>query len=164
MSNQEIENTEKLIPSTQFNIGKLVNVWKRFFDDWAHQEFVRQGYPYFKMSYMPFIMNISSKGSTNNEIAQKAKVTKQAMSKVVKELTSIGLIRIEKHPEDARASLIFLSEAGEKFVNQSKVCVFGLQEEYQAILGEEAMHQLLLSLQKIVNYHEIKTENKTLKV
>ena len=68
------------------NIGRLVNMWKRFFDDWAYEELNQLGYDYFKMAYMPFIMNISETGSTNNEIAIKAKVTKQAMSKVVVQL------------------------------------------------------------------------------
>lgn len=163
MSNIEHQNIESGRLSHQLNIGKLVNVWKRFFDDWAHQEFVKQGYPYFKMSYLPFIMNISTSGSTNNEIAQKAKVTKQAMSKVVKELTAHGLIRVEKHPTDARASMIFLTKEGEKFVSQSKFCVSGLQEEYKTIIGEEALNQMLESIHKIVQHHETTTVNKTLK-
>lgn len=137
MSNTLPENTENKSISSLPNVGKLVNVWKRFFDDWAYQEFEKQGYPYFRMSYMPFIMNISNSGSTNNEIAQRAKVTKQAMSKVVKELTTHGLIRVEKHPTDARATMIYLSEAGEKFVAQSKSCVYGLHDQYEEILGAE---------------------------
>ncbi len=164
MSNELSENTENKSISSLPNVGKLVNVWKRFFDDWAYQEFEKQGYPYFRMSYMPFIMNISNSGSTNNEIAQRAKVTKQAMSKVVKELTSLGLIRVEKHPTDARATMIYLSEAGEKFVAQSKSCVYGLHDQYEEILGAEALNQMLESMHKIVQHHETITQNKTLKL
>lgn len=92
------------------NIGKLINTWKRFFDDWAYEQLNFHGYDYFKMGYMPFIMNISVNGSTNNDVAKKAKVTKQAMSKVVKELLEHELIKIEKHETDARVSLIFYSK------------------------------------------------------
>jgi len=164
MSNTTPQNTENTNAFLPLNVGKLVNTWKRFFDDWAHQELELRGYPYFKMAYMPFIMNISNEGSTNNEIAQKAKVTKQAMSKVVKELTSLGLIRVEKHPTDARATMIYLSDAGEKFVAHSKRCVLGLHDQYEEILGAEALNQLLNSMQKIVQHHEAITQNKTLKL
>lgn len=164
MSNTTPENIDKTTNLLPPSVGRLVNLWKRFFDDWAHQELELRGYPYFKMAYMPFIMNISNEGSTNNEIAQKAKVTKQAMSKVVKELTTLGLIRVEKHPTDARATMIYLSDAGEKFVAQSKLCVTGLHAQYKEILGEEELNQLLHSMQKIVQHHETITQNKTLKL
>ena len=164
MSNTLPENTENTRISSLPNVGKMVNMWKRFFDDWAHREFEKQGYPYFRMSYMPFIMNISNSGSTNNEIAQRAKVTKQAMSKVVKELAALGLIRVEKHPTDARATMIYLSESGEKFVVQSRSCVYGLQHQYEEILGAEALNQMLESMHKIVQHHEAITQNKTLKL
>lgn len=162
--NKKLTNADLYTSFRRLNIGKLVNVWKRFFDDWAHQEFERCGYPYFKMSYMPFIMNISENGSTNNEIAHKAKVTKQAMSKVVKELTDHGLIRVEKHPSDARASMIYLTEEGKKFITQSVHCVTGLQKQYEDLIGKASLDQMMESMQKIVEHHERSTLNKTLKL
>jgi DNA-binding MarR family transcriptional regulator len=113
------------------NIGKLINMWKRFFDDWAHEELNNHGYDYFKMSYMPFIMNISEQGSTNNEIAIKAKVTKQAMSKVVKELLAFDLIKIQKHETDARAALIFLTQNGKDLITDTKMCWRAHNRVYQ---------------------------------
>jgi DNA-binding MarR family transcriptional regulator len=144
------------------NIGKLINMWKRFFDDWAHEELNKHGYDYFKMGYMPFIMNISDSGSTNNEIAIKAKVTKQAMSKVVKELLAFDLIKIQKHETDARAALIFLTQKGKDLIADTKKCVAELSSEYIDIIGEKNYKVMVDSMYKIVKHHELKTHNKTL--
>ena len=58
-----------LLTQNPKHIGRLLNMWKRYFDDWANDNLFSNGYQYFKMAYMPFIMNISPEGSTNNEIA-----------------------------------------------------------------------------------------------
>jgi len=144
------------------NIGRLLNMWKRFFDDWAYEELNQLGYDYFKMAYMPFIMNISETGSTNNEIAIKAKVTKQAMSKVVKELLAYDLIKIKKHETDARAALIFLTQKGKDLIADTKKCVGELSTEYIDIIGERNYKVMIDSMYKIVKHHELKTHNKTL--
>jgi len=114
------------------------------------------------MGYMPFIMNISKNGSTNNDVATKAKVTKQAMSKVVKELLEHKLIKIEKHETDARASLIFLTEKGKKLIHDTKKCVRSLSIEYANLVGDKNYQIMIDSMFKIVKYHEVKTHNKTL--
>ncbi len=144
------------------NIGKLINTWKRFFDDWAYEQLNFHGYDYFKMGYMPFIMNISKDGSTNNDVAMKAKVTKQAMSKVVKELLEHKLIKIEKHETDARASLIFLTVKGKNLIHDTKRCVNTLSGEYAELVGDKNYQIMIDSMFKIVKHHESKTHNKTL--
>lgn len=146
------------------NVGRLLNMWKRYFDNWANEKLFEHGYSYFKMAYMPFIMNISDAGSTNNEIALKAKVTKQAMSKVVKELLQHGIIRVEKHADDKRASLIFLTSKGKKLVGDTKGCVLDLSDEYREIVGTANFDVMIECMYKILQYHEAKNEGKVLQV
>lgn len=161
---QAMKTNEKPANYNEKNIGKLINTWKRFFDDWAYEQLNYHGYDYFKMGYMPFIMNISENGSTNNEVAIKAKVTKQAMSKVVKELIEHGLIKIEKHETDARASLIFLTENGKNLIRDTKKCVNSLGDEYAELVGDKNYQIMIDSMFKIVKHHESKTQNKTLRL
>jgi DNA-binding MarR family transcriptional regulator len=144
------------------NIGKLINMWKRFFDDWAYEALAREGYDYFKMSYMPLIMNISETGSSNNEIAAKARVTKQAMSKVVKELLAKGLISSQKHKTDARVSILFLTPKGKKFIEDTKRCMNKLGDEYKELVGVHNFEVMVDCVFKINQYHEAKTENRIL--
>jgi DNA-binding MarR family transcriptional regulator len=139
------------------NVGRLLRIWRRYFDDWANKKLDESGYGFFKMAYMPFIMNISPEGSTNNEIAVKARVSKQAMSKVVKQLVEHGLIRTEEHGQDARASIIFLTIKGKEFVIEvKKRCLMELDIEYRTIVGEKNYEIMLDSMLKIVEYHDQK--------
>lgn len=151
-------------PNYNKNVGKLINRWKRFFDDWAYETLANEGYDFFKLSYMPFIMNISETGSSNTEIAAKAKVTKQAMSKVVKELERKGLISSQKHETDARVSIIFLTPKGKSFIADTKKCVNKLGEEYKELVGADNFEIMVDCIFKINEYHESKTENRTLYV
>ena len=146
------------------NVGKLINRWKRFFDNWAYETLASEGYDFFKLSYMPFIMNISETGSSNTEIAAKAKVTKQAMSKVVKELEGKGLISSQKHETDARVSIIFLTPKGKSFIADTKKCVNKLGEEYKELVGVDNFEIMVDCIFKINEYHESKTENRTLHI
>src|SRR5690348_4370446 len=92
--------------------GRLLSILKRQFEAWAITELENHGYDDFKMGYMPLLMNIHPEGITNNELAKTAKVTKQAMSKVVKELVEAGYITTEIHGRDKRSSIISLTTKG----------------------------------------------------
>ena len=72
--------------------GKVLSHLRKQFEQWAIERLARKGYKDFKMTYMPVIMNIDLNGTNNNDLAQRAQVTKQAMSKVVKELQNSGYI------------------------------------------------------------------------
>ena len=134
--------------------GKLISHLKRQFDTWATAELENHGYSDFKMGYMPLLMNIHPEGITNNELAKKAKVTKQAMSKVVKELVEAGYIRTETHGQDKRSSIIYLTTKGKKLVLSARSKVFDLEKEYEAFVGKKKFEELKEWLTKIIDYHD----------
>ena len=136
--------------------GKILAHLKRLFDAWAIAELIKKGYDDFKMAYMPLLMNIHPEGITNNELAKKARVTKQAMSKVVKELIEYGYIKTEVHGTDKRSSIIFLTTKGKKLVLSARSRLFELENEYEQLLGKNNFHQLKQQLMKIIHYHDEK--------
>lgn len=159
----KLEEAELLTHNPK-NIGRLLNMWKRYFDDWANEALFAHGYSYFKMAYMPFIMNISPTGSTNNEIAEKAKVSKQAMSKVVKELLEFGLIKVEKHSVDARVSHILLTAKGKHLVTDTKKYVLGLASDYEQLIGKKNYAIMIDSMHKIVSHHQALKQNENIEL
>lgn len=141
------------------NWGKICYYVKKEFDDWATDELAKQGYPNFKMMYMPFLMNINVDGNTNKEIANKGRVSKQAMSKVVKELETLGLIKVDNNQADKRSAIIFLTNKGKKMVYTAKKHVQALTNEYKEIMGIENYNIMLEGLIKIIAYHADKKAN-----
>lgn len=156
---KQSETDRKLLDYQQSknrSIAKLLSHLKRHFDAWAMDEFAAHGYGDFKMGYMPLIMNIHPEGITNNELAKKAKVTKQAMSKVVKELTEADYITTETHGKDKRSVLIYLTAKGKKLVVTARERVMELEKEYEGLLGKRKLAELKEMLIRLVDYHDAK--------
>ena len=138
------------------SVGKLISYLKRHFDAWAIAELTRHGYTDFKLAYMPLVMNIHPEGITNNELAKKAMVTKQAMSKVVNELAEAGYITTETDGSDRRSSIIYLTSRGKKLVLKTRTRLQELEKEYEQVLGKNELVQTKEMLQKLIDYHQSK--------
>lgn len=133
--------------------GKIVKMLSRSFEEWANNRLIERGYKNFKMGYMPFLMNIGPEGATNNELATRAKVSKQAMSKVVKELEDLNFIKVVANKVDRRSVSIFLTDKGKKFVIEVRTCVDDLSNEYKKLVGNERFQTTVEVLSEIINYH-----------
>jgi DNA-binding MarR family transcriptional regulator len=94
------------------------------------------------MGDMVLLVNISTEGIINNELAKKARITKQAMSKVVKNLEATGFIYTRKHETDNRATVIFLSDKGKQLVIDVSGAVQEITSFYTGIIGEKDAEQL----------------------
>lgn len=136
--------------------GKIISHLKRHFDAWAITELAAHGYANFKMGYMPLLMNIGPDGITNKELAKKAQVTKQAMSKVVNELTDAGYIKISTHETDKRSVVIQLTTQGKKLVVSSRSRVDSLEKEYEGTLGKRKFTELKEMLSRLIDHHNEK--------
>ncbi|WP_341842960.1 MarR family winged helix-turn-helix transcriptional regulator [Chitinophaga caseinilytica] len=116
---------------------RLLSIVKKDFDARLTEHLQQNGYADFKIGDMVLMANISTEGTINNELAKKARITKQAMSKVVKNLEAIGYIITRKHETDNRATVIFLSEKGKQLMIDMFSAVKGIQEYYTGIIGEK---------------------------
>jgi DNA-binding MarR family transcriptional regulator len=136
--------------------GKIITYLKRQFDQWAAQKLASHGYKNFKMAYMPLLMNIQAEGTNNNELARNARVTKQAMSKVAKELHELGYIRTKTDPTDKRSTIFMLTDKGKKLVIEARIGVKELMDEYRSVIGKEEYDNTIQVLLKIVEYTDQK--------
>lgn len=146
------------------NYGKLVQLQKRFFDEWALERLNQKGYVRFKLSYMAFLMNIDEHGISNKELAEKAHVTKQAMSKVMKELEKLGLVESKTHEEDARMSVISLTDKGKQMVITVVENVCEKMDEYEALVGKANFQQAMDTMFIILEYEKVKMAGKQLRL
>src|SRR5450432_870164 len=113
---------KKLIETEHIQKGnwvKLISVLKHQSHEWATARLCKEGYSDFKMVYMPVFMNIPPEGINNNDLAVHARVTKQAMSKVAKELQKLGYIKSKTDPRDKRSTIFMLTDRGKKMVVQA---------------------------------------------
>lgn len=150
---QQLRDTECLKAQSW---GKIISYLKRQFDQWATERLNQHGYKSFKMAYMPVLMNIKVDGTNNNELARNARVTKQAMSKVAKELHELGYIKTKVDPNDKRSTIFMLTDRGKKLVLEARMAVKGLMDEYREVFGHEDYDRTIQLLLKIIDYTDEK--------
>jgi DNA-binding MarR family transcriptional regulator len=152
---QKLKDTEYI---KAHSWGKIVTFMKRQFDQWATEKLTENGYSAFKMAYMPVLMNIKADGTNNNELAKVARVTKQAMSKVSRELIESGYIKTKTDPSDKRSTIFMLTEKGKKLVIEARLCVKDLMDEYRTVIGAEEYDRTVQTLLRILEYTDQKLQ------
>ena len=140
----------------QKNYGKMVQIQKKLFDVWALNRLKEEGYDGFQLGYIGFLMNIEEDGITNKEMAEKVHVTKQAMSKAIKELEKLALVKIQPHESDARMSIIFLTDHGKELVVMMVRNLKEKTKEYEELVGKERFQQALETMFDIILYEKEK--------
>jgi len=128
---------------------RMVNLVKKDMDNRLMEQLQQRGYADFKMGDMVFIANIAPEGIINNELAKKAHITKQAMSKVVKNLEAAGYIITRKHESDNRATVIFLSDKGKELVIAATESVLEIEQYYSSLIGATDMETTRDVLQRL---------------
>ncbi len=136
--------------------GKILSLLKKQFDQWAIERLAKKGYKGFKMTYMPVIMNIDQNGTSNNDLALRAKVTKQAMSKVIKELQKSGYISSKTDPNDKRSTIFKLTSKGQNLISSATESVGELMDEYRKLVGKKNYDTLLTQSVTIIEYMDKK--------
>jgi len=101
-----------------------------------------KGHPGLKMSYAQVLSLIGPEGGRIQQMARIQEVSKQAIAAVAKELETLGYIRRETDPEDARQVLLILSERGLQLLTDSVNSVAELERELQGIAGRRALGEI----------------------
>lgn len=131
------------------SLARLINLFKKDIDTRVTNRIQQRGYQNFKLGDMSLLVHIDPQGTINNDLARKARISKQAMSKVVKNLVAENYIGTRKHDTDNRASIIFLTEKGKEFMINVYDGVDETQALYEEIIGVDGVAELKAILKKL---------------
>ena len=101
-------------------------------------------------SHMHLLFTIGMDGVSNSEMARRAKVSKQAMSKLVQEIQKYNLISIEPNEHDSRCNIISLTDEGAEVL--MKIWEFNklLTADFENLLGKTKSKKLLALMAELV--------------
>ena len=139
-------------------MGRLFWRLKRYTGNFIEPRLHALGYTDFKMSYLMFLSNIEENGITNNELAKRACVTKQMMSKIVGLLENEGYVYTQKNPTDSRSSIIFLNDRGKELFVTIKVCMQEVRDKFDQIVGPERMEEVIDTMVALISTLESEDE------
>lgn len=117
----------------------------------ATQEKLLASERYEKLSlmYEGYISQLAERDCSPGELAAKLSISKQACSKVIRELEGLDLITRRKHPEDSRSSLLSLSDRGVQLLKDAAAYTVEVQEQFSSTVGVERLQQMIGHMESI---------------
>ena len=153
-------NSEKKLEIQNFKdnksrlLGRLLNKSYRYMSEVATDFLKEQGFTDVRVGHIVALVHIEFEGDTVNTLAQRAGITKQGMSKIVKELVDGGYVISEKHPSDARSVMVKLTNRGYEALTLWKACTEHIDKKFTEILGSERLEQVKDILVVLVDHYE----------
>src|SRR5689334_8943439 len=80
--------------------------------------------------------NLDAGGTRAVTLAQRAGMTRQAMSNLIHELETAGYVEVTPDPEDGRAALVRLTKRGERFCVDAANVINEVEAEWAERLGD----------------------------
>jgi len=134
--------------------NNLVRLLKEFSKDFEHRVLLalhERGHTLISPAHSAVFSNLGLGAVRVTELARRAKVTQQAMGKMLKELERIGYIARDVDGVDKRAKEIRLTLAGISLVEDSMNAVDQIRQQYAEKIGVEELDELETRLRHAVN-------------
>lgn len=135
-------------------MGKLLNRTYRYMSDLAGDYLKGIGYENFRVGHIVALVHIEVEGTSINTLAAAAGMTKQGMSKLIKELQEEGFVMGEKDPTDARALIVKYTEKGLQAMIDWRNCTNYINQKFSEVLGTDKLETLKDLLGELVHEYE----------
>jgi DNA-binding MarR family transcriptional regulator len=129
-------------------LAPLLHEVKRVMVDELHERLTRDGYPEVRPGHgCVFGFLDRDAGSRLTELAEAARMTKQAVGEAVADLEGKGYVERVPDPLDGRAKIIRLTERGHSGVEAADRHFADIEREWAGRIGEERMAALREALE-----------------
>ena len=132
------------------NIRRLLVAATRTLNRHITEELQRRGYANTRPGHAALLANLDFEGNSVTEIAERAQISRQAMSRLAVELEEMGLITRVQSETDARALMLRFTRAGKVLVRASVVIVDEFERELIEVVGSRALATVKRTLSAIV--------------
>lgn len=121
-----------------WDLWQANRAWRRRFVDMV----AACGYPWFGEARAKLLPHIGRHGLSQNEIALRMRISKQAVQQLLDELERDGVIERAADPGDARRKLARLTPAGMDVLDKANDITRMIEADYAALLGEAGFSAL----------------------
>jgi DNA-binding MarR family transcriptional regulator len=110
---------------------------------------VQQGFTDLRPAHAAVFQYLDDSGTTVSVLAQRARMTKQAMAELVLHLEQHGYVERTPDPADGRAKLVLPTERGLLVLRAAHALVPEIERRVATVIGEERLRQLRADLDAI---------------
>jgi len=138
-------------PLKEESVGRLIYLMYRYLSVWGDSRWPKLGGHTLGPSHIHLLATIGLDGVSNSGMARRANVSKQAMSKLVKEMLNLELIVIQVNEHDSRCNIITLTDKGAEVLLKIWEANDLLKKEIERRLGKAKSKRLLTLLAELVD-------------
>ena len=131
--------------------GELLGFGVRAFNDRAGRKIQAYGHMSVRVSHFALVRNMDPDGTRITVLARRARMTKQAMGQLVRELTLLGYVELWQDRTDRRAKLVTYTEKGRRLAGDAALVVADVHAEFKQALGKGGMKDLRKLLSKLAD-------------
>jgi len=140
-----------LVHRRQTNLGRLLIRGYRAINLSLLEELRGAGDRQLRFGHFTVLTNLDlSVGTRQVTIAERAGVTKQSIGPVVRELEAMGYVRTQPDPSDRRATLVSLTSAGRRVIDQAQPLIDRLEDRIRDRIGAAAFETLVELLGRLL--------------
>jgi DNA-binding MarR family transcriptional regulator len=154
--NQFKEQFEVYQKFNERNIVRLLRQVSRYIYLEVGQRLEQNGHVLLSQRHLQIFEYLGLEGANINTLASKAGITKQAMSKLVKEATAAGYTQTKSLKEDSRVTMVLFTEKGIKFLGDLHVEVKKVRLEMDGLISYQEIQHVIDTLLKISTYFDEK--------
>lgn len=133
------------------NLGFLLAKASQRWNELLAERFRAAGYPEVRPSFGSVLVPLLEEdGLRMGELAVRARLSKQAMTTLVRSVEGAGLVVRERDPDDGRASRVRLTAKGRAFRPIAEEVLAELDEVVGARLEDAELDRLANALRKVV--------------
>src|SRR5215218_4061328 len=130
-----------------FLLAKATQLWNEL----LAERFAAGGYGDVRPSYGSVLLPLFEEdGLRMGELAQRARLSKQTMTDMIRRLDRDGLVERRPDPSDARASLIFLTDRSHRFEPVAAATLSDLDRLVRRRLSTQRLAELKRSLRDLM--------------
>ncbi|WP_437588909.1 MarR family winged helix-turn-helix transcriptional regulator [Sorangium sp. So ce1000] len=105
-----------------------------------------------QLSVLVAVALFGENGATIGALAKALVMDRTTLTRNVKPLERVGLLRVARAPNDARARVIFLSRAGERMIESAFPLWELAQKRVGRVLGAERVDNLRTQLSDVIDF------------
>ena len=111
--------------------------------------FQREGFPDLREAHGAVFVFLPDSGARLTDLAHRARITKQSMGELVRELEVLGYLERQVDPADARARIITFTERGRKASEIGVAEILATEDEWAKEVGAERVRSLRETLERL---------------
>jgi DNA-binding MarR family transcriptional regulator len=138
-------------------LGALLRVPWEALRQRLQEQLAARGHPRIGLRHLWVFQYPGPDGERPSVLAERARISRQAINKLVNELEAAGYLTRELDPVDGRATLVYLTRSGRQVIRDIRLIIASIEEEWERALGAPSYRQMRSALVELG--HLVESEN-----